>query len=102
MPNDESSFDIRSWAFFGHWVFGHWSFSPRGHTLWALAQVTQVLQGVDAGVVAVAPDDLVGVVADGPDADGLERHQLARLENAKRVRWLESFLPAAGAGTLLA
>src|SRR5689334_20537568 len=32
--------------------------------LGALTERTQVFQGVDAGVVPVAPDDLVGVAAD--------------------------------------
>src|SRR4051812_39512201 len=38
------------------------------------AQLTQVLQGVETRVVAIAPGYLVGVVTDRRDADRFERH----------------------------
>src|SRR4051812_20429108 len=62
------------------------------------AQLAQVLEGVDAGVVPVAPDDLVGVPADARHTDRRERDDLAGLEDAERVGRLLALVAAAGAG----
>src|SRR5947209_5178286 len=61
-----------------------------------LAQVAQAFEGVNAGVVAVVPDDLVRVVADRahrhrPRRPGL---QLLFRQNAKWVRRLGTVLAA--------
>ncbi len=63
----------------------------------ALTQRPQVFQGEDAGVVAVAPDDLVRVPADARHRDGRERSELAGLQDAKGVGRLFAFVTAAGA-----
>src|SRR5262245_19804007 len=68
----------------------------------AAAQLAEVFQGVQAGVVAVAPGDLVGVIADRGHAQRLERRQLTRLEDAERVGRLVALLATAGTGTVLA
>src|ERR1019366_970848 len=47
-------------------------------------------------------DDLIRIVADRADRQWLERYDLARFQDAKRVRRLEAFLPATGAGALAA
>src|SRR5262249_29952656 len=49
---------------------------PRG-AVGALAQGPQVFQGVDAGLVAVAPDDPVAVAADLGHGHAAQRHQVA-------------------------
>src|SRR4051794_41435413 len=64
--------------------------------LLALAQRAQVLQGVNAGVVPVAPDDLVGVAAHARHADGGQGGQFVGLEDAEGVRRLLALLAAAG------
>src|SRR6476659_7578894 len=51
----------------------------------ALAELAQVVEREQPRVVAVAPGDAVGVVADRLDLRRLERHQLARLQDAQRV-----------------
>src|SRR5262245_31854156 len=76
--------------------------SSFGLALVALAQLPQQLQRVNAGVVAVAPGDLVGVLADRRQADGAQRRQLAGLEDAERVRRLLALLAAGGAGAAVA
>src|SRR5438046_8058802 len=58
----------------------------------AFAQAPQVFEREQARVVAVAPSDLVRVVADRRDADGLQRRQFTRLENAQRIGWLFALL----------
>src|SRR5438105_518755 len=76
--------------------------SSGGPALGALAQLAQVLQRVDAGVVAVAPDDLVGVAADRGHRHRLQRHQLLRFQDAEGVRRFLPLLAAAGAGAVVA
>src|SRR4051794_1833479 len=63
-----------------------------GQALGALAQGAEVLQGVDAGVVPVAPDHLVGVAADRRHADRPGRLEFAGLEDAERVGRLLALL----------
>jgi hypothetical protein len=65
-------------------------------------QLAEVLQGVEAGIVAVAPGDLIGVIADRRESYGCQRHKLLGLENAERVRRFQAVLAAAGAGALIA
>src|SRR3954453_5350169 len=52
-----------------------------------LAQFAEVFERVDAGIVAVVPDDLVGVVADGRHGGRPRRagFEFARREDAERV-----------------
>src|SRR5438045_2992097 len=71
-------------------------------TLRTLAKGAQVFQGVDAAVVAIAPDDLVGVAADDRHAHGGQGDQLVGLEDAERVRRLLALVAAAGARAVLA
>src|SRR5215204_1030306 len=61
-----------------------------------LAQFAQVLDGVDAGVVSVVPDNFVGVITDGAHRGGPRRSglQLPWRQDAERVRWLLPVLPA--------
>src|SRR5262249_14875547 len=78
-----------TWATLGSEIFcgappcGCMSF-PRG-AFGALAQGPQVFQGVNAGLVPVAPDEAVAVAADLGHGDGPQRHQVARLHQAERV-----------------
>src|SRR5581483_4110467 len=62
----------------------------------AFAQRAQVFQGVNARVVPVVPDDLVGVMPDRLHRHRLEGRlglQLARLEDAERVGRLAELDP---------
>src|SRR5205085_8537179 len=76
---------------------GSWSFLL---TFGALAQRAQVFQGEDAGIVAIAPGDLVGVAADRRHGDGSQRLQLFRLEDSEGVGRLLALFATAGAGTV--
>src|SRR5262249_4264040 len=78
------------------------SFILHPFALRALAQLPEVLQGEDAGVVAVTPGDLIRVVPDRRDRDGPERFQLGGLDEAERVGGLDALLAAAGAGGVVA
>src|SRR5262245_7271660 len=76
-------------------------------SLFALARGTftqgaEILEREDARVVAVAPDDLVAVDADRLEAQRLERRQLARFEDVKRVGRRAPLLATTGAGALAA
>src|SRR4051812_32457803 len=62
----------------------------------------QLVESVDAGIVAIAPGDLVRVVSDRGEVDRLQGKKLAWLQNTERVRRLASFFLAAGAGALVA
>src|SRR5687767_165833 len=66
------------------------------------AQPAQVLEREQPGVVAIAPDDLVGVVAHGSDAYRRVRQQLPRLEHPEGIGGLVALISAAGARALLA
>ena len=68
----------------------------------ALTQFPQVFEGEDAGIVAVAPDDLVGVMADRCDRYGLERRDFRRLQYAERIGGLLAFPAATGTGAMAA
>src|SRR5262245_49103560 len=70
--------------------------------LTVLPKLAEEFEGVNAGVVAVAPDDLVGVAARRRHRHGGERFQLLGLEEAERIGRLLALLTAAGAGTILA
>src|SRR6266542_2353440 len=76
---------------------GHWSFLL---TFGALAQRAQVFQGEDAGIVAIAPGDLVGVAADRRHGDGSQGLQFFRLEDSEGVGRLLALFATAGAGTV--
>src|SRR5262249_3406638 len=65
----------------------------------ALAHGAQVFKGVDANIVAIAPGNLVGIVADGRHAYRLKGHQLAGLEEAQRVGRLSPSGETTSAGT---
>src|SRR5947209_10015464 len=68
--------------------------------LWLLrvAQLAEQFQGVDAGVVAVGPNNLVGVVAAGEHLTGHGRaDEVAVAEQLERVGRLGPFLIARGA-----
>src|SRR5262245_213567 len=71
-----------------------------GGTLWTLTERTQMFQGVNAGIVSVAPNNLVGVTANRRHANRNERHQLVGLQNAEGIGWLFALFAAAGAGTI--
>src|SRR3954447_1526921 len=71
-------------------------------TLLALAELPQVIEGEQPRVVAVAPGDAVGVIADRLDRLGRERHQLARLQDAEGVGRGGPLLAAAGARAVVA
>jgi hypothetical protein len=67
-----------------------------------LTQTPQILEREYARVVAVAPDDLIAVIADRLDPYRFKRLQLTWLEEAKRVGRLQAFLAATGARTVVA
>src|SRR5947209_9979088 len=80
------------------WALRLLHFLPRG-----LAQLAEDFDGVDAGVVAVVPGDLVGVVADRGHRGRLRRAgagNFLRAEDVERVRRLLALLSAGGAGAL--
>src|SRR2546423_990967 len=66
----------------------------------ALTQRPQMFQREDAGIVAVAPDDLVGIAAHARHGDGRERNEFAWFEEAKGVGRLLALVAAAGARTV--
>ena len=68
----------------------------------AFTQLPQMFEREQAGVVAVAPGDFVGVLTDRRDADRLQWGQLGGLEDAKRIRRLLALIAAAGARTVRA
>ena len=65
-------------------------------TFRALTQRPQILKRVDAGVVAIAPSYLIGVMPHRLKLDRLERHEFAGLENAEGIGRLQMLLAAAG------
>src|SRR5688500_14583646 len=77
-------------------------FSAWGLTLRALAQLAQVFEREDAGVVPVAPGDLIGVMADRREGRRPQRRQLGRFEDAEGIHGLDALLAAAGAGAVVA
>ena len=68
----------------------------------ALTQSAQMFQGIKPRIVAIAPNDLVRIIADGADRHRLERLDLARLQDAKRIGGLQLRFLATRAGALLA
>src|SRR5207244_560739 len=68
------------------------------------AQLAQVLERVNAGVVSVVPGDFVGVMADRRHRDRPRRAglQLFLGDDAKRIRRLRPLLPAGCTGAVLA
>src|SRR5438132_1208861 len=56
-----------------------------------------MLQREQPRVVAIAPDNPVSIKTDRTNRYRLERADFARLQDAKRIRRLGAFLPAAGA-----
>src|SRR5215207_7117497 len=71
--------------------------------LFRVAQVAEQFQGVDAGIVAVGPDDLVGVVAAREHLRWLWRAcQVLVAQELERVGRLLPRLVARGAGAILA
>jgi hypothetical protein len=61
-----------------------------------------MLQGVNTGVMAIAPDDLVAVTSDSRHGNGLEGNQIVRLQDAERIRRLLAFVATAGTRTVIA
>ncbi len=59
-----------------------------------------MFQGVNAGIVAVAPDDLVSVPTDRRHTHGSEWTQLGGLQNAKRIGRLLPLLAATRTGAV--
>src|SRR5436305_640476 len=80
------------WRMFGRLIFGG---GPGGCMAGSFVsgvgaggrrrELAKVFQRKDAGVVAVAPDDFVGVAADARHGDRGQRHQFFGLEQAERV-----------------
>lgn len=56
-----------------------------------------MFQGVNAGIVAIAPDDLVGISTDRRHTYRSERRQFVGLQNAERIGRLFALFAAAGA-----
>src|SRR6476661_2498701 len=67
-----------------------------------LAQLAEVFERVDAGVVAVVPGNFVGVVSDRRHGDRPRRAglQFARRQDAERIGRLLPLLAAGGAGAV--
>ena len=66
--------------------------------------MSKILQRKQSRIVAVVPDNLIGVIADGRDLHRRQRRlrgQLARGENSKRIGRLTEFSFAAGAGAIV-
>src|SRR5262249_17931138 len=80
----------------------HYPTTSRSRTLRTLAQRAEVFEREQAGVVAIAPGDLVGVAADRRHRDRRQRYEFVRLEDAERVGRLNALLAAAGAGAVVA
>src|SRR6266581_2249598 len=72
------------------------------NALGTLAQLPVMFQGVDAGIVAVAPGDLIGVVANRRQGRRPQRRQFGGLDHAERVGRLQTLLAAAGARAVVA
>jgi hypothetical protein len=98
---------------FGNWIWagpgGGMGKTPFSLVFWvslvalrAFTKRPQVFQGKNAGIVAVAPGDLVGIVTHRGDLHGAKRYEFAGLEDAERVGRLFAFFLATGARAMIA
>src|SRR5438874_205689 len=87
-----------------HGTYGSYEIRLATQSVLHFAQLAQVLERVNAGVVSVVPGDFVGVMADRRHRDRPRRAglQLFVRDDAERVRRLRPLLPAGCTGAVLA